>query len=1121
MMAMSLLLPTGCSDDIDTLKSDNKVDDGKVRLQIGLTLPEAPTADTRAFNRADFEFTDLYVAVFVKQGNAYFLEECVRAENPTPEWHEESNHWDFGVVLSKTDTPRRLHFIANYPGLTMGLGEEGGLIGRLVADESIDGGQHDVYWNYLDVNRIQEGTQEQLRDIPLVRNFSQVKLSVEPKDGVTLNSKFQLLGYAMHNVPTRGTVAPYNSANGTFANYVVKGADGSLSCQSYDNLEQTQGYVGNEPYDNELIKLTEFQDISTPFYMYERTHVNVDDPTCMIIKGKYDPEGKFGDDIEETYYKLDFIHRDDNTNTNVYYNMLRNFIYTMNIVDVTGEGYLSADEAIRNPASNNISGNANIDDFTNISDGTGRLFVSTTYLVFTDAEPIDIYYKYIPDINTPTVINNDLKGVNDGEIIVTAKADATKVLKSDAAVASADETTGHVGWRKVTLTPNDPPINGEDYVRTQDITIASATLQRKVTLVMRNPYEMSVNVVNPQVPSVVKSPVDLKVTIPGGMPMSLFPLKFYVSSAKNSIYAKPGGDMYSESYAGGYGFVKEITWEFYRDANATGQNAIGEPVGVKESDGRISFICNLVTNCAESATDVYVDNEYFERGQDDFVNYTIYTLTATKTVNVNIQKNNTYYPFEIHSNGANTGTENVTVKIGDEVVGEVVVNNSRVTTSPIVLYRSAAFNNGDVLTFTFSDKYYKGRDEWSNEPVTYTASCTVSQLTNGTTLNFTATTPADIVTSIDANVGVEIQKVNSRNPRTIYANGYNNGTKTGVSIKMGDVEVGTVAIDRNSVTTEPIVLANDNGINDSDVLTFTFSDNYYIGNGNWSSETITYTAQCTVAELKSGTTLEFNAPAGIKTTVLEINDVSIGVKIQRSNWRYPQSIYAGGANNGTESVTVKMGSKEVGTATIDRNNVTGDIELVNADGFNNGDNLTFTFEDKYYTSSKTWSTNKVTYTAQCTVADLTSGTTLNFTAPDADVSNNFVITTDSFNGVTVEQNNGAYPLKIFNGTKTTDKKGTYYTNPKNNGSESVTVYHKGVNVGTITIDKDSVIAGSIEINDANVDDKIEFKFTDNYCNSTQSNNPRRYYFDNTDEYATQSFKVDDFINGKVTLNFTR
>lgn len=968
MMAMSLLLPTGCSDDIDTLQSDNKVDDGKVRLQIGLTLPEAPTADTRAFNRTDFEFKDLYVAVFVQQGNAYFLEECVRADNTEPEWHEESNHWDFGVVLSKTDTPRRLHFIANYPGLTMGLGEEGGLIGRLVADESIDGGQHDVYWNYLDVDCIQEGTEEQLRDIPLVRNFSQVKLSVEPKDGVNLNSKFQLLGYAMHNVPTRGTVAPYNSANGTFANYVVKGADGSLSCQSYDNLEQTQGYVGNEPYDNELIKLTEFQDVSTPFYMYERTHVNVDDPTCMIIKGKYDPEGEFGDDIEETYYKLDFIHRDVNTNTNVYYNMLRNFIYTMNIVDVTGEGYSSADEAIRNPASNNISGNANIDDFTNISDGTGRLFVSTTYLVFTDAEPIDIYYKYIPDINNPTVINNDLKDDNGGEIIVTAKADATKVLKSNAEVATADETTGHVGWRKVTLTPNDPP-TGENYVRTQDITIASATLQRKVTLVMRNPYEMSVEVVNPEVPDVVKSPVDLKVTIPGGMPMSLFPLKFYVSSAKNSIYAKPGGDMYSESYAGGYGFVKEITWEFYRDANATGQNAIGEPVGVKESDGRISFICNLVTNCAESATDVYVDNEYFVRGQDDFINYTVHTLTATKTVNVNIQKNNTYYPFAVYSNGANNGTENVTVKIGDEVVGEIVVNNSRVTTSPIVLYRNAEFNNNDVLTFTFSDKYYKGRDEWSNEPVTYTASCTVSQLTNGTTLNFTATTPADIVTSIDANVEVEIQKVNSRNPKTIYANGYNNGTKTDVSIKMGDVEVGTVAINRNSVTTKPIVLTNDNGINDSDVLTFTFSDNYYIGNGNWSSETITYTAQCTVAELKSGTTLKFNAPAGIKTTVVEIDGSNLNVTVEDN------------PNVSNVDVTVSYNGNTQGNMTISRSGrynytfeLSGAVTITDANGLNDTANVVFSF------TTGNGMGNRRTYAATTTLGDLVNGNAeLNFT----------------------------------------------------------------------------------------------------------------------------------------------
>lgn len=884
MMAMSLLLPTGCSDDIDTLQSDNKVDDGKVRLQIGLTLPAAPTADTRAFNRTDFKFTDLYVAVFVRQGNAYFLEECVRADDPTPEWHDASQHWDFGVVLSKTDTPRRLHFIANYPGLTMGLGEEGGLIGRLVADERIDGGQHDVYWNYLDVDCIQEGTQEKLRDIPLVRNFSQVRLSVEPKDVENFNSKFQLHGYAMHNVPTRGTVAPYNSANGTFANYVVKGTDGSLSCQSYDNLEQTQGYVGNEPYDNELIKLTEFKGVSEPFYMYERTHVNVDDPTCMIIKGKYAPDGNF-DDIEETYYKLDFIHRDVNTNTNVYYNMLRNFIYTMNIVDVTGAGYSSADEAIRNPASNNISGNANIDDFTNISDGTGRLFVSTTYLVFTDAEPIDIYYKYIPDINTPTVINNNLKGVSGGEIIVTAKQDVTKVLESDAVVASADETTGHVGWRKVTLTPNDPPTNGENYVRTQDITIASATLQRKVTLVMRNPYEMSVNLLNRHVPEVVKSSVDLKVTIPGGMPMSLFPLKFYVSSEKNSIYAKPGGDMYSESYAGGYGFVKEITWEFYRDANATGQNAIGEPVGVKESDGRISFICNLVTNCAESATVVYVDNEYFVRGQDSFDNLDITNFVSIGTSNaVKIQQSSGRYPQRIYNNGDNNGTINdVKVFINGVDTGKTITIDRDNVLQGITFedYSDSGLDLTQELTFKFSDKYYVGGNNWSANAVEYVATCTLRDIRDGKTINFTA--PAikvyEIIIPTTQTVSVQQETITygwfnnssvSVYPYKIHNDQYNDGTEY-VTVSVDGVDgVKNITIDKDNVVTEGVTISIPTGVSPDATMIFTFSDKYCTGvktndwgqlNGfNFSAEPDEYTFECTVEEFINGVTLNFTHP---------------------------------------------------------------------------------------------------------------------------------------------------------------------------------------------------------------------------------------------------------------------
>ena len=854
-MLLTMLWSVGCTD-TDLQPSQTTDNEGeKVYLKIGLTLPEAQKADTRAFNNTDFEFEDLHVAVFVQQGNMYILQEFVRAEKPTPTGHEQptedctgSNHWDFGVELTKAEGQYRLHFIANYTGLTMGLGEESNLIGRLLTDEEI--AEHDVYWNYVDVTNIDDNTGQSLQNIPLVRNFTQVRLQLQPKENVNLDAKFQLLSYALHNVPKRGTVAPYNSTDGSFANYVKKDGAGNISCQTYENLEKEQRYIGNEPYGNELIPLTEFKDVSQPFYSYERTHVNVNDPTCIIIKGKYAADGNFNA-AEETYYKLDFIHRDEETNTNVYYNLLRNFIYTMNIIDVTGEGYATAQEAINNPASNNISGNANIDDFTNISDGTGRLFVSTTYLVFTDEKPIDIYYQYIPDIATPNVKNNKLRGDGNGEIVVTAKQG--NVLAQNGVVASADETSGQVGWRKITLTPKAPPANEDYYIYTQDITVASNHLQRKVTLVMRNPYEMSVHAYDPTdndklVNQAMKQTVDVKVTIPGGMPQALFPLKFYVTSAMNSIYAKPGSDMYSETYNGTYGFVKEISWEFYNKANEDGLDG-SEPVGKKENDGRISFVCNFLTNCAENATDVYVDNEYFNRGSDRFTNPWKNSVTLGTAIRVDIQKIYGRYPYSIYNGGNNNGSKKVSVALNGEDVGSTITIDRDNVTSGITFTNAEGISKNDVVEFTFTDKYWYG--QWSDTPITYKATSTLGEIDAGTTLVFTAQGEINKLTRLEITTSqkVSVPKDNNRYPQKIY----NKGTEE-VSVTLNGENVGRIFIDSDNVTSDA-ELVNNNGFNSDDLLTFTFSDRYYSW-FNWQGPA-TYTATCTVEELLNGVTLDF------------------------------------------------------------------------------------------------------------------------------------------------------------------------------------------------------------------------------------------------------------------------
>lgn len=1054
-LLLAMLLLAGCTDtDLqETQQAGSDAD--KVYLRIGLTMPEAQTVQSRSFDRVDdpshsnFAFKDLHVAVFVQQGNSYILEEFVSAEGDNlPTWDgdasqsddcPESGHWDFGVNLTKREGPRRLHFIANYPGLTMGFGEESGLIGRLLTDETLDAeGGHDIYWNYMDVPSIQDGTQALLRNIPMLRNFAKVEIKLTPKQDVNLNGKFKLTGYAIHNRPKKGTAAPYNSANGEFANYVLKNGT-SMSCQTYENLEKEQGYVGNEPYDNEYQKLTEkdfnavtYSDgtiTAAPFYLYERTHVGADDPTCIILKGKYAANGNFND-AQDTYYKLDFVHRDENTSTNVYYNLLRNFIYTMNIVDVSGAGYNTVDDAIKNPASNNIAGNTDIEKFTNISDGDARLFVSTTYVVFTDEEPIDIYYQYIPDLkNNPTVHNNNLQGISGGEIVVSSTP--TGEVLASAVVADSDETAGHVGWRKITLTPE----SGFDGRKVEYLTIASSTLQRKITIVRRELYPMIVDVYNPNDPEkgnlvakTAKSEVDVKVSIEGGIPEALFPLKFYVTSAQNSIYAKPGGDMYSESYSGGYGFVKEITYDFYKNANATGKDAEDNPVGIKESDGKISFICNFLTNCKESATDVYVDNEYFNRGTDGFDNEWKPSVTIGTSILVDIQKNNGRYPYNIFNDGSNNGTRSVSFTYNGQNYS-LTIDRDNVTTAS-TLTNNSGIDPSTVLTFTFEDKYYAGGDNWSTENVTYTATCTIRQLINGTKLKFTASTPTDVVFTTDANIGVQIQKSNFRYPKAI---------NDGVS-------------------------------------------NY-----------------------------------GIATL-------------------------ADGDNDGTETVTVKFGEEQVGQLTIDKDRVISNIELYKENGFNNSDQLIFTFEDQYYTNDKQWSgvNNKATYSATCTIQELKAGTTLNFISAQAPTNpETLVITRESFSSVSVDQESktytqnkqnktvDVYPLNIFAGTRNNSG---YYINPKNDGTETVTVYLNGELIANanMVIGKESIqsindqLNGSIVINARNLkaEDTIEFRFTDEYCDRVEyKSNSLRYFFNQSGTYKSGPFTIEQLHNGSVELHF--
>lgn len=811
LMALAILLPTSCSFeeemDIPTSKGE------KVSFTIGVELAGASKAESRAFTEERTEeFNSLHVAVFDVTADGSYLKEFVEA---TPLSGKDGDGcWNFSIELTKAEAVEgqnyRLHLIANYPGLTMGFGEEGQLMGLL--ETKAGETEHDAYWNFVELNSIDENSVTSLQHVPLVRNYAKVNLTF----ATGLDAKFDFVAYALYNVPTKGTVAAYNasSANDKFASFVSGSA-----LQTYDALT-TAGYYGNEAYnDGSLFANVWKADESTaPFYLYERKNKDATNPTCMIIKANYDNV--------ETYYKLDFVNADGE-----YYNLLRNFVYTMNVTSITGAGYDTVDEALRQPACNNISGDAVAQDFTNVSDGTHQLFVSSTFILFTQQNSVDLYYKYIPNISNGTTSNGT----------VTIEGRDGSVLASST-LATADEATGqYAGWRKITLNPNAI----SSTAASQELVFKAGGLQRKVTLMLNQPYQgMTVNVYDPTDYDkfvMLESGKDVKVdiTLPAGIPESLFPLRLFIRSAANTIYPDYGTNMPAEAQNGKYGFIKEVSYEAYQASKTVS--------------------CDFLTNCVDNATTVYVENQYLATANDKFKNSWKNEVNIHDNITVTIEKIWGRNPQTIYNNGNNNGTKDVTVTLNGQNKGTITINSSQVVNgSSLIIQDSEGLSKNDVVVFTFTDNYWHG--QWSSTPITWQAEATLGALDNGTTLNFVAVGEIAKISSIEIGTtqAVSVSRDNNRYPQNIYNNGSNNGTETvTITLNNSDTSIGTITIDRDNVT-QGTTLNIEGGFSSDDVLTFTFSDNYYGGWRTGWTGPVEYTATCTVGDLLSGSaTLNF------------------------------------------------------------------------------------------------------------------------------------------------------------------------------------------------------------------------------------------------------------------------
>ncbi|MBQ8712937.1 MAG: hypothetical protein IJ551_09020 [Prevotella sp.] len=595
---LSILMFLGCSEELTETPSIGSHQTGEpVTVVMSTRLPEA-SATTRLMDGSNSpEITQLWVAAFTAD---HYLKQVAKAtpvdasgtlqDKFTPDANGVTY---FAVTLNTTEDLLTMHLVANYALDALPFGMEGQVIGTLETT-----GKQDVYWQRVtgvpvkltDTNVKNAATNpivieapEQLVEVPMVRNYAMLSVNNGEED-------LKVTGYALTNLPDRGSVAPRISDN-KFAEYYV-GTKRAATCKTYADL-LGQGYRGNEPYDversKELTWVEPTDDDKLPdSYIYEYNNTRDEKQTLSLIV-----RGIYKDDTKVSYYKMDLVYTDEEGYA-VYYNVLRNFKYAVEIEKVTGSGYATAEDAIAQPACNNLSGSTIVKSLTNISDGTYQLYVDRTSIVIVKNESVTFRYRYI-------YLEDPGQDVNDRISLSYVTGDDGHVLKQNPTVSATESD----GWRTVTLTPNDPTNQTEELKETLVLVDKERALMREVDLTLVRPYTIELEATPSNPEQVYNYPVTLNVYLPVGLPQSIFPLTFDISDKNKTLYPQANTGMPVNVENGSYSFLKQLTYADYQKLEkvirGTGNNAHD----MKQMD------LLFMTNALVSTTTVTIKNDYF------------------------------------------------------------------------------------------------------------------------------------------------------------------------------------------------------------------------------------------------------------------------------------------------------------------------------------------------------------------------------------------------------------------------------------------------------------------------------------------------------------------------------
>ena len=520
-------------------------------------------------------------------------------------------------------------------------------------------------------------------NLPLIRNFA--KITVESTTPQLILDHDETM--AIINTPDRGSVAPYNKDSLSFISYYDTLSYAHLKAMYNGFSPQGMQFTNTSPDNVPFVtcyKDDQTGDIRGGAYMYERPKPTggQDAPSYLIIHGTYYPlkDGKTKTDLAnhlvnptaypenpvdttnpiEGYYKIDFSDEDG------YYAIFRNFRYHIRITSVSKEGASTPATAGATGGTGDISSSASAAALTDISDGYGRIAVSMTEVTYVENKAdLEFKYKFIPDIDAgDEIINNYLttetvsgqpgpvtitiNAPNPGNRIIRTTLDeaitnnvtGTDVTSANGTIRVESTTQDAEGYRAFHLSLENPTSTRSE----QTITITGRidefkTISREIKLILIERQNMTVTCEADEPSTYYPSNyveqkagqgINVKIKIPIGLPESMFPLVFDLESDNLSLTPNtakyPDDNMPVESGKSicdgqtgksSFHYKKTIS---YDDYTALTQN----------NDNTKTIICHFKTNKAESAGKVYVTNEFFNKANAEFKNFTMYSFTGVR-----------------------------------------------------------------------------------------------------------------------------------------------------------------------------------------------------------------------------------------------------------------------------------------------------------------------------------------------------------------------------------------------------------------------------------------------------------------------------------------------------------